>query len=105
MAVSRSSYFARIFLVLLITWQTIEAAADYSQYVNPFLGGAGPYPDLACKLFFTPAFESGARESGPASGRRICDTCFCTSKRFPGGSRQVLHMPFEYILEATALLT
>ena len=27
----------------------VAAAVDYSQYVNPFVGGAGPYPGLACE--------------------------------------------------------
>lgn len=37
-------------LLLLALLNTASAQVDYSQYVNPFIGGQGPIEGLACKL-------------------------------------------------------
>lgn len=36
-------------LALLIAQQAIGQETDYSQYVNPLIGGSGPFEGLACK--------------------------------------------------------
>lgn len=37
------------FLLLLLLGQSSAQQADYAQYVNPLIGGSGPFEGLACK--------------------------------------------------------
>lgn len=38
-----------MWILLGLGTAVVATAVDYSQYVNPFIGGAGPYPGLACE--------------------------------------------------------
>lgn len=41
---------SQLWLSALALTGTASAQVDYSQYVNPFIGGMGPFDGLACKF-------------------------------------------------------
>jgi hypothetical protein len=50
----------RLLPILNLLLAAAVSAVDYSKYVNPFIGGSGPFPGLACEY---PATEmSGGQE-------------------------------------------
>lgn len=47
-----SACFPAIFMVMnMVSVLRVSAEVDYSQYVNPFIGGSGPFEGQACVSF------------------------------------------------------